>query len=81
MSELENGAMLVEIKLTEVGTKINKPHQRVDNQENRLGRCNFCFVGLPEGIKGMCPEDFLETLLINTISKERFLVIFAFERA
>lgn len=56
-------------------------HHHLDDQENRLQRCNLCFVELPERAEGSSTEAFLKNLLISTSSRDQFSFMFAVERA
>lgn len=40
--------------------QINYLLAKQDNMENRLRRCNLCFIGLPEGAKGKDLTTFIE---------------------
>lgn len=64
-------------RVLEAERTITKLHQHLDNQENRLRRCNLRFVNLPVGLS---PEAFLENLLISTYGRDQISFMFAVER-
>lgn len=81
VSTLEDQAAPLTGRVMEAERHIAKLHQHLDDQENRLRRCNLRFVGLPERAEGSSPETFLENLLISTFGRDQFSVMFAVERA
>lgn len=81
VSTLEDQAVPLSQRVDEAERTINRLHQHLDDQENRLRRCNLRFIGLPEGAEGTSPEAFLENLLISAYGKDQFSVMFAVERA
>lgn len=52
VSTLEDQAAPLAHRVEEAERTIHKLHQHVDDQENRLLRCNLRFIGLPEGAEG-----------------------------
>lgn len=81
VSTLEDQAVPLAHRVEEAERTIHKLRQHLDDQENRLRRCNLRFIGLPEGAEGSAPEVFLENLLTSTYGRNQFSAMFAVERA
>lgn len=64
-----------------IQTQVNQLLQKQDDLENRIRRCNLRFIGLPEGVEGRDPTEFLETLLCDTYGRAAFSSTFTVERA
>lgn len=77
VSTLEDQGLPLFSMVREMESTISSLRQHLDDQENRLRRCNLHFVGMPERVECPNPQTFLESFLTSTYGRKRFVAMFA----